>query len=112
MRGLHYLHVHQIVHRDIKRPNILYDQIRDRYRLCDYGSAVICKNVRLSLGGGTSEYKSPERKSPNFTGHSFPCDIFSLGKCLFEVYKGNNFQSLTWLKKVCILISIFVTHPY
>ena len=103
MKGLHYLHSHQILHRDIKRPNLLYDQIHDRYRLCDYGSAVLCRKVRLSLGGGTMEYKSLERKLCNdFTGYSFPSDIFSLGKCLFEVYKGNNFQILTWLKRVCI----------
>lgn len=90
---------------------MLYHPYQNSYRLCDYGNAVICNTVRLSLGGGTDYYKAPEMKEKKtFKGYSFPCDLFALGKSLYEIYDGNNFSISGYIKRVSLSLSLSLSH--
>ena len=61
MEGLEYLHVHKVVHRDIKGANILVDN-KGVCKLADFGSAkVTClKNDQLNSLTGTANWMAPE----------------------------------------------------
>eukprot|EP00611_Tribonema_gayanum_P003237 TRINITY_DN12512_c0_g1_i1.p1 TRINITY_DN12512_c0_g1~~TRINITY_DN12512_c0_g1_i1.p1 ORF type:complete len:436 (-),score=83.66 TRINITY_DN12512_c0_g1_i1:1177-2484(-) len=62
LRGLTYLHQHQVVHRDIKGSNILVDD-RGTVKLADFGAS-ICVSDPADAGGGalkgTPYFMTPE----------------------------------------------------
>jgi serine/threonine-protein kinase len=81
--ALLHVHAHDIVHRDVKLANILWDQRRDEALLTDFGLA-----ARLADSGqvaGTPLYMAPEA----FTGRSSPAtDVYSLAASLFTLVTG------------------------
>ena len=103
LEGLHYLHSHRIIHRDIKGANILIDN-NGVPKLADFGAATkLSDNMHnsqdpantintLSTNGapkslhGTPYWMAPEVIQQ--TGHGRQADIWSLGCTVIEMLTG------------------------
>ena len=88
--ALHYMHEHDVVHRDLKPDNIMICN-DGSIRIMDFGIAKFEGQRRLTYGGftptmGTPDYMAPEqvkgkRGDPR-------TDIYSLGAILYEMVTG------------------------
>uniref|UniRef100_A0A3Q2QRZ6 Mitogen-activated protein kinase kinase kinase 12 n=1 Tax=Fundulus heteroclitus TaxID=8078 RepID=A0A3Q2QRZ6_FUNHE len=84
--GMNYLHLHKIIHRDLKSPNMLitYD---DAVKISDFGTSkeLIDKSTKMSFAG-TVAWMAPEviRNEPV----SEKVDIWSFGVVLWEMLTG------------------------
>jgi len=84
LSALHFLHRHKIMHRDIKKENIFYDESRNRAYLADLGQARTWNEKRMSGNGtvGTRCYVSPEILQGFH--YDFRSDVYSLGQAWYE----------------------------
>lgn len=86
--ALDYAHARDMVHRDVKPANILFDA-DNRPILTDFGIARLAQGANLTLDGnivGTPAYMSPEQVTGQMIdGRS---DIYALGIILFELLTG------------------------
>ena len=84
--GIKYLHIHGIIHRDLKLQNILLDD--ELYpKICDFGdSKPINLEFNLSSDVGTPLYMAPEVS--NNTEYSYPADVYSYGMIAYYIYSG------------------------
>jgi len=79
-----FMHVNNIIHRDIKTPNIVFD-VNMQAKLCDFGLAKFIDDKIQFVG--TVEYLAPEiTREP----HSKKSDVFSLSVTLWEIVAGRN----------------------
>jgi len=85
--ALNYIHSHDVVHRDIKLENFLYDTPDSNHlKLIDFGfSKVWAPNTKMALSCGTLAYVAPEVLGKNYTSQ---CDLWSLGVTVFIVLFG------------------------
>ncbi len=77
--ALGYAHRHNVIHRDVKPANIMYDRSTGEVKLTDFGIARITDSSHTKTGVvlGTPSYMSPEQLGGNkVDGRS---DLFSLG---------------------------------
>ncbi|XP_067300729.1 mitogen-activated protein kinase kinase kinase 13 isoform X2 [Pseudorasbora parva] len=84
--GMNYLHLHKIIHRDLKSPNVLVTQ-NDGVKISDFGTSkeLSDKSTKMSFAG-TVAWMAPEviRNEPV----SEKVDIWSFGVVLWELLTG------------------------
>lgn len=86
--GLGYAHTFNVVHRDVKPANIMWDPESDILKITDFGIARITDSSKTKTGMvlGTPSYMSPEQLAgKKVEGQS---DLFSLGVMLFQMVTG------------------------
>jgi len=87
-QALDYAHKANVVHRDVKPANIMYEPGRKAVKLTDFGIARITDSSRTKTGMvlGTPSYMSPEQLAgKKVDGRS---DLFSLGVMLYQMITG------------------------
>uniref|UniRef100_A0A7S4PVE9 Calmodulin n=1 Tax=Alexandrium monilatum TaxID=311494 RepID=A0A7S4PVE9_9DINO len=82
-----YIHTHNVVHRDIKLENFLYESEKSNHlKLIDFGfSKLWKKNTKMELSCGTLAYVAPEVIDQSYTSQ---CDMWSLGVTVFILLFG------------------------
>ncbi|MDP3456790.1 CHASE2 domain-containing serine/threonine-protein kinase [Methyloversatilis sp.] len=86
--ALAYAHGNNVVHRDVKPANIMFEPESDQVKVTDFGIARITDSSRTKTGMvlGTPSYMSPEQLAgKKIDGRS---DLFSLGVMLFQMVCG------------------------
>jgi serine/threonine-protein kinase len=88
--ALHYMHEHDVVHRDLKPDNIMICN-DGTIRIMDFGIAKFAGSRRLTFGGftpamGTPDYMAPEQVRGKRGDRR--TDIYSLGAILYEMVTG------------------------
>jgi serine/threonine-protein kinase len=100
--ALAYAHSQQIIHRDIKPGNIIFNPDTGRIKITDFGIAKMADDSRTRTGSvmGSPLYMSPEQlKGQKITGAS---DIYSLGITLYKLvtgetpFQGDSLANLTY----------------
>jgi len=88
--GVEYLHKRNIIHADLKSPNIMLNQ-QYRAKITDFGVSKIKTTLKSTVAGpgnaGTVRWQAPELGDDNVKTSKMT-DIYSLGTVLWEVYSG------------------------
>ena len=83
--GLNYIHENQIIHKDIKPENLVFDS-RGYIHITDFGISKVFHPDNGKENSGTPGYMAPEVLFNK--EHNYSVDFFSLGVCLYELLMG------------------------
>ncbi|KAE9396676.1 Pkinase-domain-containing protein [Gymnopus androsaceus JB14] len=85
----HYMHTHQVIHRDLKLGNIFLDG-KMNIKVGDFGLAALIENPgeRKKTICGTPNYIAPEVLFDTANGHSYEVDTWSIGVILYTLLVG------------------------
>lgn len=100
--ALEYAHENNIVHRDVKPGNIIYNPSPYQVKVTDFGIARLVDDSKTSTGEilGSPLYMAPEQLKGSKVNRS--ADIFSLGVTFYQLltgclpYGGDNLAALTY----------------
>ncbi len=100
--ALEYAHENNIVHRDVKPGNIIYNPSPYQVRVTDFGIARLTDDSKTSTGEilGSPLYMAPEQLKGKKVNRA--ADIFSLGVTFYQLltghlpYDGDNLAALTY----------------
>ena len=99
--ALEYIHQNEVIHRDIKTRNLIWNQVEKKLTLIDFGIAIKKgENPYPDQIRGTISYLSPEQIKPK-EKITEKTDIYSLGVVLYELctkklpYNGEIHPNLT-----------------
>ena len=90
--ALHYLHQlpGQIIYRDLKPENVMWDAQGQTCKLIDFGTARFsAKSRKVTQGLGTEGYAPPELYSTR-AEVTFSADVFTVGAVLYELLTGES----------------------
>ena len=83
--GMDHLHWHNVIHRDLKSPNVLLSY--GYAKLCDFGTArELSTTCRPTGVAGTYRWMAPEIAAEVEHTINNKCDVFSYGMILYEIY--------------------------
>uniref|UniRef100_A0A0G4HV52 Calmodulin n=1 Tax=Chromera velia CCMP2878 TaxID=1169474 RepID=A0A0G4HV52_9ALVE len=90
LQALQYLHCHNVVHRDLKLENWLYEDRSEgaRLKLIDFGFSLIWNPIsspKMHATCGSLAYVSPDTLSGSYTN---ACDMWSLGVIVYMLLVG------------------------
>jgi len=91
LRGVSFLHQHNIAHLDLKPQNLLLTSAYPNcdVKLCDFGiSRVITKGVEIRVIMGTPDYTAPEVL--NYEPLSLSTDMWSIGVLTYVLLTGHS----------------------
>ena len=84
-RGMGHLHKHDIIHRDLKSPNVLLSDSME-IKLCDFGTARYLEHTTVQTGeAGTYRWMAPEIMEGIDAKISKKCDLFSFAMVAYEL---------------------------
>lgn len=85
LQAVYNAHANDVIHRDIKPQNIMYDDIKDEITIIDFGSSkiktIIDKETTMPMY--SENYSAPEVVKGNDITEK--CDYYSLGAVFFEM---------------------------
>ena len=82
---MEHLHAHNIIHRDLKSPNVLLSL--GYVKICDFGTArQLSKTCTHTRQAGTFRWMAPEIAKECEAKITNKCDVFSYGMILYEIY--------------------------
>ncbi len=89
---LHYVHSlpGQIIYRDLKPENVMWDAVHQTCKLIDFGTARFsAKSKKVTQGLGTEGYAPPELYSTR-ADVTFSADVFTIGAVMYELLTGES----------------------
>lgn len=106
LQAVYNAHSNDVIHRDLKPQNIIYDDIRDEITIIDFGSSkiktIIDKETTMPMF--SENYSAPEViKGNNITEK---CDYYSLGAIFFEILLCNEAGSNTYMINAIAMANI------
>lgn len=107
--GLHFIHSKEIIHRDLKSQNIMFDN-KNKIRIMDFGlskSPLVSTMTSLGTVVGTLGYVAPEQVTSIDVDKR--TDLFSLGVILYQML--TNELPFTGENEIALIHSIFNTTP-
>ena len=91
--AVRFMHLKQVIHRDLKPGNILVTRNGQNVKLIDFSLSDSDSHLVLKGNAGTARYASPEQKECGPA--DFRSDIFSIGVILSEMSDSRRYRNLS-----------------